>query len=363
MHITGRSDHGGGPEHILHLLRGTIGHVDAHVACPPDGVYWHRYADAIGEHRLVAIPHRRIYPDAIVRLARYVRQHRIDIIHSHGMSAGVYGRLVRALTRTRSIHTFHGIPRTSSIKHRLYGQVEGLLARWTDRAIAVSSGEQDLVLSRYPSYAGRLILVPNGIDTAGGPSESTLRRRSEQKKKTLRVVSFTRANRQKNPELLLAIADQLRTWGRLGDFEFHLYGEGIADRTFRSLVAGMDLSARVRCHPPTDDPAIALRQAGCYLSTSRWEGMPLSLIEAARDGAVVVASDVVGNCDLVDDDVDGLLFPEDDPVAAAAALLRLVDESNLLTRLAGNARLRCRNRHAREVMGQLVISAYGAALA
>ncbi len=332
LHITGRSDHGGGPEHILQVLRSSDAASHALVACPRQGVYWSRFAAVIGEARLVPIPHRALSVRALAELILAVRRHRVQVIHSHGMSAGVYGRVLARLTGLPCVHSFHGLPTSPTFKHRVYDLAEGLLSRWTTCAIAVSASEAALAAERFPQLQGRLRVVPNGIELADPPPPAAGPER--------RVVSFTRLNRQKNPHLVLDIAEDLRRRGVLGAVRFHLYGEGVAGTRFRRAVAERGLSARVRCHAPTDDPRAVLAGAWCYLSTSRWEGMPLSLIEAARDGVPIVASAVVGNADLIEHGGDGLLFAQDDAPAAAAALHGLLADPQLGLRLAAAARQR-----------------------
>jgi hypothetical protein len=58
LHISGRSDHGGGPEHILQVIRGGSPDYRHNIACPANGIYWQRYAECLGADRLCRIPHR-----------------------------------------------------------------------------------------------------------------------------------------------------------------------------------------------------------------------------------------------------------------------------------------------------------------
>jgi glycosyltransferase involved in cell wall biosynthesis len=63
-----------------------------------------------------------------------------------------------------------------------------------------------------------------------------------------------------------------------------------------------------------------------FVSSSRWEGLPLVVVEAMLLGKRVVATDVGGNRELVDSGRTGLLVPPDDPQALAGAMLRMLDE-------------------------------------
>ncbi len=109
------------------------------VACPQEGLYWNRYLSLIGSENLCAIPHRHVSIRSLLRLSRFVRANRIQVIHSHGMSGGIYGRLLGMIHRLPCVHTFHGLPRTLSFKHILYYQAERILSRFTHLGIAVSA--------------------------------------------------------------------------------------------------------------------------------------------------------------------------------------------------------------------------------
>jgi glycosyltransferase involved in cell wall biosynthesis len=71
------------------------------------------------------------------------------------------------------------------------------------------------------------------------------------------------------------------------------------------------------------------------------DNMPLSLLECFAAGLPVVASSAGGIPDMVEDQINGLLFAPDDHHAMAACALRLLEEPGLAARLASNARSGC----------------------
>jgi glycosyltransferase involved in cell wall biosynthesis len=96
-----------------------------------------------------------------------------------------------------------------------------------------------------------------------------------------------------------------------------------------------------------------LREAAVLVMPSRSEGLPMALLEAMAYGMAVVAARVGGIPEVVDDGVEGLLVPAEDPPALAAALRRLAAEPELRTRLAAAARARAERLDAVEVAGRL----------
>ena len=350
LHITGRSDHGGGPEHLLQVLTASEARTSSFVACPRQGLYWNRYQSLIGSGNLCATPHRRITPLSLHSVIRFVRTNGIQIVHSHGMSGGIYGRLISLLTRIPCVHTFHGLPRTLTFKHVLYYHVERELSRYTKLGVAVSPGEFRLIARRYPMYQGRLTIVKNGIETSGAERNSRSDRLACPVRALRDIVSFTRLNEQKNPWLVLDIARELKARNELSDIRFCLYGEKVNDPAFCKQVRSAGLTEHVHLYPPTDNPAAVLSRAFAYLSTSRWEGMPLSLLEAHREGTCVIATKVIGNRDVIENGVNGMLYAEGDARSAADCIISIKHNPELRFTLLALGASGCREHHNRDIM-------------
>ena len=103
--------------------------------------------------------------------------------------------------------------------------------------------------------------------------------------------------------------------------------------------------ARVHFVPFVDDPASVAehyRAADIYLHPSRAESFGLAVLEAMACGTPVVASDVGGIPEIVEDGVSGLLVPVGDPAALAAAAVRLLEDRELRERLAAAGAERAR---------------------
>ncbi len=199
-------------------------------------------------------------------------------------------------------------------------------------------------------YIGRLATIENGIEHTNIEVNDRSNRLPAQALEEKLIVSFTRLNDQKNPWLVLDIAKELRKRGELDDLKFSLYGQNVDNLSFRKQVDAAGLAHHVRLFPPTDNPAALLSKAFVYLSTSRWEGMPLSLLEAHREGACVIATKVIGNRDLIADGRNGMLYPEGDAIAAANCIVAIKNDRPLRSSLRAQAASRCKERHNRDLM-------------
>lgn len=319
MALTVRADIGGGPEHLYQLSRGLGDSVNVYIACPDELPYRKRYADLPNVREVFDLPHRRFRLRPLLYLMKAIRRHDIALIHSHGKGAGLYGRILAALTGRPVIYTFHGlhVGDYKPLKRKLYLLLERALGLLTEAAICVSQGERAQIIKAGIFGATKLHVIENGVvvpDAVAEPQPSA----------TLRLVAVNRYDFQKNAELLVDIAESLRSL--LEDrFRLKVLGTGENMPLVRDLITARGMESVIELSGSNENPRAVFREADIFLSTSRWEGMPLAVLEAMSEGLPVVVTDVVGNRDVVDHGRTGLLYPSEDAQMGANAVASLVD--------------------------------------
>jgi glycosyltransferase involved in cell wall biosynthesis len=121
----------------------------------------------------------------------------------------------------------------------------------------------------------------------------------------------------------------LAAWPRAS---LHVVGTGsLADL----VVEASDVVWSPRLEPP--DVAAALDDSWCLVLASRSEGLPRVILEAVARGRAVIGTRVGGIPDVIEDGVNGLLVPPDDPQALAAAIERIFSDRELAERLGAGA--------------------------
>ena len=348
LFITVRADFGGGPEHLWQLLRRLPAGVRAFAACPRDYPYYDRYRELLGEENLFVLPHRKFRLSALWSLRAFCRRRGVAVLHSHGKGAGLYSRPLALLTGLPCAHTFHGVHtgEYGPAKKRLYRLYERAMALVTNAGIAVSEGERRRIAAERLFPAAKLRLIENGVNIPLAAAEAPAAA-------PYPVVSMSRFDFQKNSEFLIDILESLRGRGRLEDFRILVVGEGEARPGLEALARERGLASALRCAGATPDPHAFFSGALCCLSTSRWEGMPLAVLEAMAHGLPAVVTDVVGNRDAVRHGKTGFVYAQGDADAAADALCRLADEADLRRTMGEQAREYVRQRHdARTMAGR-----------
>lgn len=134
------------------------------------------------------------------------------------------------------------------------------------------------------------------------------------------------------------------------EHRLNIYGRGRpgAKEKLLDLAKDLGVSDRVVFHGNLPNVLDHIKDAGMFVMTSRFEGMPNALIEAMACGLPCVCTDCdFGPAELIEDGVNGLLVPVDDVKAIAAAMGRIADEPGLAEKLS-EAALKIRQTHSRE---------------
>jgi glycosyltransferase involved in cell wall biosynthesis len=263
------------------------------------------------------IPLLRRSPLAVVEGVRALRgavtRFRPDIVHTHNVvvTAGMRGALTTVRHGPRMLTTFHGTPPEN------YRRAAMLLRGTTPHIVACSASVgRKLAEAGYP--AGRIEVIPNGARMEPATPERIEAARERYGLTAERtVVGVGRLVPQKAWHLLIEAAGSIEG----ADIVVAGTGELHEELAAQSAARG----GRVRFLGPVDDVAAVLACADCFVSTSRWEGLPLTLLEALSLGVPAVSTAVDGVADVITEDA-AVLVPPGDPAAVAREVQRVLDD-------------------------------------
>lgn len=336
---------GGGQAHLLALAAGLDKvRFDVAVAAMPGGPL----ETEAGKAGLPFWPvplRKRLSGNGIPEIARLLRENGIDILHTHGGVAGLFGR--RAARRAGTpvvVHTLHGIHylhyRNPLLKYILVLD-ERRLARRTDAVIFVSEADYDRGERWRLVPRSRMRLIRNGVAPDPGTDPESLRRRGELRaalKLAPPVIgAVSRLHRQKGViHLLRAAPDILK---RRPEAKIVIAGGGPLEGDIRRFAARAGLDRHVQILGERPDARDLLSLFDVFVLPSFWEGLPLVLIEAASLGKPIVASAIDGVREVLRDGETGLLVPPGKPRELAAAIVRVLEDPALAARLGATAQL------------------------
>jgi glycosyltransferase involved in cell wall biosynthesis len=287
---------------------------------------------------------------ALWQIWQMLRRIEPDVVHTHTAKAGALGRMAATcynLSRPRArravlVHTFHGHVFEGYFRPsvgRVVRSVERMLARLTDRIIAISPGQRRDLVERFRiAPASRVVVVPLGLDLE--PLARLARDRSSQRATgdaDAVVCAFIgRLAPVKHVDLLIracarAFADEPR--GRL-----LVVGDGECRADLEALAARLGLAGKITFAGWQTDLQALYAGVDLVALSSLNEGTPVALIEAMAAGCAVVATAVGGVPDVVDDGRTGRLVAPGDESALAAAIAELIGDVELRARLGAAAR-------------------------
>jgi glycosyltransferase involved in cell wall biosynthesis len=185
-----------------------------------------------------------------------------------------------------------------------------LANRLTDRVVGVSEDATKLCQSQDRWSAGRMQCIWNGIDVDrfryAGPSSQPV------------AISVGRLSPEKDFPTLLRAARIVS--GQHPRFRLKIVGDGAERPRLEQLARELDLQGHVEFLGERKDIPDLLRTAGFYVSSSKTEGISLTLLEAMAVGLPIVATRVGGNPEIVVEGLTGKLAPPLNPDALAAAM-------------------------------------------
>lgn len=283
-----------------------------------------------------------------------LRRAKPDVLHVHHVwpAADRYlAALARAAGVERLVVTEHIVGESHSAGQRALKRHE--LAR-ADAVTAVCGAVADTLVRDYGVARERVRVVPNGADLPDEAAEAPLVRQWRERfaatlMRPLWVVA-ARLEEQKGHDVLLdALAE---VWKRGLDFSLAVAGEGSRRAGLEEQALRLGLEKRVHFLGELDDPGPLLAAADAVLLPSRWEGLPLTLLEAMARARPVIASAVGGVPEVIEHGENGWLVPAGDVAALADALELFHRKADRATRLGrAGAELVRRDYHWQAVVG------------
>lgn len=288
---------------------------------------------------------------------------RVDVVHTHCAKAGAVGRVAaRRAGVPRVVHTFHGFPFhpfQSALRHRAYVEIERRLGRITDVALGVGT-------SVSVEAVRRGLVAPDRIRTTGVAVDHDVPTATPQARNDARcalgldsnaevVGAVGRLTYQKAPEDFVAAVTALRRPQVVGVW----LGDGDLGEQVRRLAEQARPSARVIVAGERTDVAALLPALDVFALPSRYEGLPLAVVEAMICGVPVVATAVNAVPDVVVPGETGLLVPPGRPDLLAAAIEHLLDAPGEAARMAEAARTHVTGRHHEAALAEVLVHAYG----
>jgi glycosyltransferase involved in cell wall biosynthesis len=339
LYISLRSGYGGATMQINQLVQSFSEKYEIYCAAPIEKPYGVKWIDDLGKKNFLELPFRSFSVIYLIRLISFIKKNKIDIIHAHGKGAGIYARLAKIFTlKTYLIFTLHGlhIADYSKLMKHVYIFLERVLSRLTNMFINVSNGEKKVCLGNNLFDDSKSVVIYNAIENDENeyPSKEELRKKLNLPIDKFLIISILRFDRAKNIPAMLQIAQKL-----IDDniIKFILIGDGEEKFATENQIIERKIH-NIKILGFQNNVDEYLHASDLFLSTSLWEGLPYSLIEATRAGLPIVASDVTGNNEVVFDKQNGYLYEIGDMDSAVKLIMELKNSRETLDTFGQNSK-------------------------
>lgn len=250
-------------------------------------------------------------------LKKIVKEYQPTVVHLHSSKAGAIGRLFLRSRAYKMFYTPHGysflMENVSKLKKLIYTTVEWVCGRAKCTTVACGKGEWEVgnKVAKYSTYISNGVNIKKLDDVMEKPLQRG-------KNHPFTVYTVGRIIYQKNPEIFNEIAKRLPDirfmWVGAGEMEDHLTSENIS-------VTGWAQS----------DQALQIANNGdAFILASRWEGLPIALLEAMYMKKPCVVSNVGGNKDIIQDGINGYICNTADEYVEAIKKFRDNDTSEMI---------------------------------
>ena len=347
--ISASAKTGGGPSHVFLLTEILKNEFDFYLAMPA----FNLQSKECDIKKYLQIAERKILLKDIINLVIFCRKNSIDIIHSHGKGAGLIARLIKIFLKKPLIYTFHGVHTTclNRLQKYLYILYENSTG-WIDNEKVFVSLSEKLQAINLKIFIGKNNSIINNstkkMKKVKG-EKNNLKIGIKNKKRN--IISICRLVDQKNIFEIFEIAKKLQI------YNFIILGDGYLLEKAKIYLQDNKIT-NVYLLGNTIDIYKYLYLSDLFLSTSLYEGHPISILEAMSIGLPIVASKVTGNIDTIKNNFSGLYYRLGDINSAIRCIDKIMNNIDFKLKLSNNSFLTHRQLFSTNLMRNKYISLY-----
>lgn len=236
----------------------------------------------------------------------YIRYVRRQMAGQHFDTCVIYSdkaaeTAVRAIDADRFVMFYH-----HGAMRRVYHDEIGY--RNCEKIITVSAVQEQKLRAFRPKYEHKMMTIHNLLNIpeirrkAGAPVPEQFA------EDVFHIVSCGRVSHEKGMDLAVVACARLLAAGH-GNIHWWIVGGGPAEEEVRAKIAELHMENHVTMLGMKNNPYPYIAAADLYVQPSRFEGYPMTILEAMLLGKVVVSTDNGGAGEILDDGVTGILCP------------------------------------------------------
>ncbi|MFV8391424.1 glycosyltransferase [Flavobacterium sp. LB2P6] len=302
--------------------------------------FFDKNGDKVKEYNVSVFRDISIFNDikSLFQTYKILKKEKPNLIHAHSAKGGIIGRITGRLLGIKVLYTPHAFSYLStqnSIKRTLFWSIEKVLSNGNSLLLATSQSEKKRAINEVGYKPENAIVFNNCIDPILNIQPLTIKKTWPEDY----ICTVGRPSYQKNIEQMIRVMHEVNKEAKI-----HLIVMGVGPvsgqlESVKNLIQELDMSNDVTLLNWTErtDVFNIINQSKFYISTSRYEGMPYSIIESLALSKACVVTNCDGNKDLIIDSYNGFVIENEDVKGFKSKILKLLTDKELLNKLSKNA--------------------------
>jgi len=282
---------------------------------------------------------------ALIKCVYIISIEKPDLIHAHSSKGGALARLSALFFKIKVLYTPHAFSFLSAknyFKKNIYILIEKSLKTSNTILLATSNSEKNLAINTVGFNPFKVLVLNNAVNPISSKELAPNQIHSNY------ICTIARPSYQKNLEMLLEVFLSVSNKHK----EIHLYIIGAGEYSpslnkINQIISDYSLEQRITILPwiPRKRALSILKNSKIYVSTSRYEGMPFSVIESMSLKVPCVLTDTDGNRDLVVDGFNGYIIKDMNIEQMSAKICTLIENNSKRKQLGENAHAYYKKHH------------------
>jgi L-malate glycosyltransferase len=327
LHLNAGNDTGGGMIHILSLLN-EFNREEFILGLLEKGIFAEK-AMEMGINTLTFEQSSRYDFSVLTKIIHFIRQEKIDILHTHGARANLYGYFIKKSTKVKWVTTIHSDPRNDFLGRGIIGKVftklNLMVLKKPDHFFAISERFSQMMadLGVHPQ---KIATILNGIDFNKKTDTKVSRKQLKLSPTDFVILMVARFDPVKRHELALSALEIVKQ--TCPDVKLLLVGDGATKQTIEGLTIIKGLEQNVIFFGHQENVAPFYQIADITLLTSKTESFPLVLLESSREKTTVITTDVGGVHTMIPDPTYGFILENDQDEAISKEIMKAIELKN-----------------------------------
>lgn len=278
-------------------------------------------------------------PLIISRLLSLIRNNDIDIVNTHLIHASIIGSIAKRLEKKHRIVITQHYTQSAHDKFFLK-KFDQSASRTANRVIAISSAVKNDLLAHGVKQA-KIRVIPNGINLAEFDKEAERKNHLfDNLKKQKKFIIGSVGNLHKRKDHLTLILAMAQVVKKFPNAHLVIIGEGAERPLLEKNVKENKLEENVSLVGFQPNVPSLIKDFNLYVHSSKFEPFGIAILEAMASGKGVIATNVDGVVDIIENESNGFLIPPQNPQMMADFIIRAIENPRQIAEMRKRGRKR-----------------------